>query len=85
MPETRKDTWIESEEFLSELDQILELVKNNQIEREIAGWEGYEDLYDHLNARGVCEHGIQVISNLIAECQKSRKANQTKKLISILT
>jgi|LakMenEpi03Aug12_release.lakeMendotaPanAssembly.Ray.scaffolds.fasta_scaffold45514_2 hypothetical protein len=85
MSKARKDNWLESEDFLSDIDQILELVKNDQIKREIDGWEGYEDLYDHLNARGVCEYGIQVIQDLITECQELRKTNQTKKLMSILT
>lgn len=83
MSKARKDNWLESEDFLRELDQILELSKNAKTKRGIVGWEGYEELYDHLNARGVCEHGIQVILDLITECRKSRDTKKNKELEKI--
>jgi hypothetical protein len=84
MSKARKDNWLESEDFLSELDQILEFSKNAKLKREIIGWEGYEELHYHLNTCNVSERAIQAVMDLIVECRKLRLAVETKELESIL-
>lgn len=78
MSKARKDTWLESDDFLRELDQILELSKSAKIKREIIGWEGYEELHDYLQSRDVSESAMQAVMNLIIECRELRNAKKTK-------
>lgn len=87
MPETRKDTWLESDDFdrdiskiISDLHRTLELNKPDKIKSKPIGWEGYEDLHYHLLTCNVSEPAVQVVMGLIEECRKLRLAVETKEL-----
>lgn len=81
MPETRKDNWLESEDFVSDIEKIVselnrvqELNRPAKNKREPIGWEGYEDLHYHLLTCDVSEPAVQVVMGLIEECRKLRIA-----------
>jgi hypothetical protein len=87
MPETRKDNWLESDEFdrdiskiISDLHRTLELNKPAKIKRKPIGWEGYEDLHYHLLTCDVSEPAVQVVMALITECRKLRIAIENTEL-----
>tara|TARA_R110000868_G_scaffold20477_8_gene86555 strand:+ start:570 stop:848 length:279 start_codon:yes stop_codon:yes gene_type:complete len=87
MPETRKDTWLESDDFdrdiskiISDLHRTLELNKPAKIKSKPIGWEGYEDLHYHLLTCDVSEPAIQIVMALIDECRKLRMAIENTEL-----
>lgn len=72
MPKNREDHWLDSDEFDLELGEMLERDKIRRRLEGKEGWEGYEELREHLISRGVFSEKMQEVLDLIVECRKLR-------------
>lgn len=70
MPERRAECWLDTDEFDLELGEMLEREKMRRMLAGKEGWEGYEELHNHLVSQGVFSERIQEVLDLIIECRR---------------